>query len=331
MNIDVPVITTDLENSTPSTPTLSDNEAKKLLDDAIAAVDAGEVETAADNFLTILQAIPDHKDASAYLGAILLGLEQYDTAESLLFNAVNKSNWTDVASVINLAKAVRQRGDFEFALLTLIRGQNATESISTSLNIDLNLKFRLDIEIADTLYISKNYSQAARWYFSTALKYPTIAEPTLYLAASTLQYPIEGRDNTLAEAALLEGIQRHRDSSILIYYMGKLLFETDRINEAITFYEHALRLQPDYHDAVVALATAYHSTRQFQQAFKYYQQASTLMSENIIYLSNFARLLYAMGAQQDAINVITKAALIDSNHQEVLTAIQEMGFEMIRK
>lgn len=315
------------------TNSISDDDIKRLVTETEDLMSRGEVERAVDNLVQVLQLKPEHQQANAYLGAILLSLEQYDSAETLLLTAITASNWADVTSVMNLAKLLRIRGDFPLALRALMTSVNRT---SDEIAVSDDLKLRLNIDVADTMIAAGNYSRAAEWYLMTALRFSTAERKltAVWLQASTVYFPSQHRNNQFAETVLLQALQLpyNRDEPELIFTLGLVLYATDRLNEAIACYEQVLRLTNNQHgEALAALATSYHSGRRFVEAERYYVAASQLMQTNAVLFANYARLLHQLpGRQQEAVVVVQRAFNLDPQSAEVLQAVSELGLRIVQ-
>ena len=101
--------------------------------------------------------------------------------------------------------------------------------------------------------------------------------------ASTMAFPIEGRDYTFAENVLLRGLQffgntSSAESTELIFQLGLLMHLTDRVASAVPMYEAVLRAQPTAFAAVSAMATAVHSLGEFRQVWPRFFLSSWLMN-----------------------------------------------------
>lgn len=90
-------------------------------------------------------------------------------------------------------------------------------------------------------------------------------------------------------------------STEALYALGCLHYELSQYQESIAFFRQAIDLQPDYLDAVKAIAGAYYAIGQFQQALSYCNQALALdpSSEETHYMLGLMKL-FASGDVQAA-------------------------------
>jgi tetratricopeptide (TPR) repeat protein len=317
-----------------------------------------QLENAVDGLLEVLSKVPNHQKANSMMGAILLSLHQYDNAEDFLYSAVKSSNWTDYNAIINLATVFKVRGDAELALKTLTKGyslytnemkeRNSTFSAvsspvtassssaavvsddtnptTTVAGSDKTVSFALTFgEIYRNL---SRYEEASSWYLSAAFTLQN--DEQVWLDASTLFFPTTtvattGVNLTIAEKVLLHAVQLNPNSSLLSFYLGVTLYETNRLAEAITFFEHSVSLNSENMAAVNALAIAYHSMKEYDKAFNVYNIATMKDSKNIDLLMNFARLLFEINRSNDGIAILQKAAEVDLTNAKLLAYIKSLG------
>lgn len=304
-----------------TTSSLSDDDVKRLVEEAATMIQSGQIEQAVDNLLPVIESKPGHLLANSFMGAILLGLEQYNSSETFLVNAVLGSNWTDLSAVMNFAKLQQYRGDWELATRSLLQGLNATSAFP----IDANTKARMSASLGDCFFGNGSYTQAAEWYLSAATTAPE--QTTYWIQASTLRFPPAGQNYSLAEMILLQAVSAKRDEPDLLFHLGLVLFATDRTAEALVFFEQSLRIRPDHAETLGATATAYHSLRQIEPALRLYRRAVTASTNqpNAALLANFAMLLNLAGQKAEALQVAKEGQMIQADHPEVVRALQEIG------
>jgi tetratricopeptide (TPR) repeat protein len=316
-----------------------------------------QLENAVDQLVEVLAKVPDHQKANSMMGAILLSLHQYQNAEDFLYSAVKASNWTDYNAIINLATVLKVRGDAELALKTLSKGyslyndemkeRNSTfSSVSSSATAVSAVSSSSVILSDDTSAVTatitgsdksasfaltfgeiyrnlSKYDEASSWYLSAAFILQN--DEQVWLDASTLLFPPSYINITNAEKVLLHAVQLNPNSSLLSFYLGVTLYETNRLTEAITFLNHAVTLNSDNIPALNALAVAYHSNTDYSKAFNVYNEASMKDSNNIDLLMNFARLLFDINRQDDGILILQKAAEIDLTNPKLIAYIKSLG------
>lgn len=290
---------------------LDQDEIKSLLDRAMGSIENGEYESSLNLLIEILSIDPFHQKANSVAGALLLSLQQFDSAEQLLYNAVRVSNWTDTNAIVNLANSLLYKGDPQLALKTLVKGYN-TANITDSAMFNLVL--------ADVYFNLSDFTKASEWYFSAAALLKT--DERVWLQASTLFFPPASQNFKVAESVLVQAVQENRQNPKLLYYLGFVMYSTNRFSEAITFFKESIRLDKDYIDAVAGIAAAYHSSGDLKSAFEYYNSATSMKSDDPVVLANFAILLNEMGRKEDSIKVATLAYKANSTDKNVLKMMQ---------
>ncbi|KAJ1426281.1 hypothetical protein B484DRAFT_431858 [Ochromonadaceae sp. CCMP2298] len=292
----------------PLAPSMTDLQIQQTITAAQDLLIAGQVEQAVDTLLPIVSFKPDHQESNAMIGAVLLGLQQYDVAEQFLYSAANASSWTDGASVSNLAQCFLATDAADLASKTLLKGLEAGGTGNADPTGALSLG------MGDVAFSQRQYTAAADWYLAAALKRPLRVD--VWVKASTLRFPQEGRDLKFAENVLMQGLASNRESASLVFHMGLCCQLADRLSQAV-------RMDPADSEAVAALATAYHSNNQMAEALPLYQKAALLQPENVVLLSNFAMLLNALGNRSEGLQLAMRAADLDSSSPDALRAVQE--------
>eukprot|EP00981_Chlorochromonas_danica_P005299 scaffold1058_cov155-Ochromonas_danica.AAC.44 len=305
-----------IETTQVSIDGIKEQNEEELIAIATKALEDGQIEVALDHLLPILNQNASHQLANAWVGAILLGLNQTDVAESLLHSAVSLSNFKDYRSVANLGIALRQRGELGLALRVLLKGLEVAESAEDPIAT-------LSRGIADVYVDLKNFTEASDWFLNAALHRPSEVE-NFVLAARV-------GDSVFAENVLLRGLQFHPNSSLLYYQLGLVMINKDRIKEAVTLLEQAVRLDEKNGEAVMAAATALHAVGEFESALQYYVLALKLEPDNIILLANLSRLMQSLGRREEALQSLQRAASLSADHPEVAKAARELGVNIVRQ
>lgn len=274
----------------------------------------GKVEEAVDHLLPIFKTRPDHTEANALVGAILLSVHRFELAEQFLFSAVNSSQWTNAGAVANLAQVFMQTDAVPLAVRTLRKGLDAVSGNDETGAISLCF--------GDVTYFVGNYSEAADWYLLAALKRPTNID--IWVKASTVRYPVQGRNLKLAENVLVQALAVNRESSELLFNLGLAMHGSGRLNEAVTFYQEALRTNPANAEISSALATALHANGQYAQALTQYTASEAAQpSTNPVFLANYALLLNNLGRKQEGRTMAMRALNIDPENVDAIRAMRE--------
>lgn len=334
----IPVDTKDAAPPTPttadSTPntllTLTPEEIEQHVTAAEAFIKENKVPQALDELNIALTANVNHEQACLLTGIILLSVREYTTAEPLLYNAVNVSNWSNVNAIYHLSLLFSYQKEYDLSIRTLLKGMKSV--VTTDVNAYL-----YPYGLAENYYQLQNYNLSAQYYLYAAQQRTDDIE--IWLKASTFYFPNDNQDalttssNTILpytksydymERVLLQSIRANPNNPTLLYHLGVVLFNTQRVDKAIVVYEEAIRLRNDFPEAIAALATAYHATLRFQDALTYYNKAYQQNPQNIILLCNFAKLLHTLQNQKDAEMLLEKASAINANHEEVLIARKQI-------
>lgn len=223
------------------------------IETAKSLISQGELNMALGLLLKLAETSPDNLECLRILGALLLGLQQPRVAEEVLYAAVKLSNWTDAISIANLAEAVRLNNDTEVAMRIAFAGLRSLNESHHDFSQASILRYTIG-----RIYEDKNiYETAAEWYLTAALIDSLHVEA--WLKASTMQFPEDHRNATLAINVLSEGVKRNADNKQLLYSLGIALHMTGKVEEAIVFYSRVLDIDPDEVSARLALAAGFES------------------------------------------------------------------------
>jgi tetratricopeptide (TPR) repeat protein len=292
---------------------LSAADVRTRLDRVTQLVASGDVNTAIDDLLYIHERNTNDAETQALLGALLLAVQQFDLAEDFLFSACELSQWTDPAIISNLAIALREKGDLDMGLKILSKGlESASQADTTGI---------LSVSIGDMQLASNNYSAAADWYLLACFKQPNNID--MWVKASTVSFPVSGRDAKFAENVLLRALDFNKDDADILYHLGLNMHLSDRLLEAIVFYRESYRLRPEKTATLSALATALHATGELAEALPLYQAAVAADDTNVVLLSNFALLLNGLQQPQEGIKYSGRALELDPSSADAVRAHSE--------
>lgn len=293
---------------------MTEDQIQKTIEQSKTLLMSGNVEQSVDILLPVFKARPDHTDANALVGAIMLSVHRFELAEQFLFSAVNTSHWTNSRAVANLAQVFMQTDAVPLAMQTLRRGLEAVNNEDST--------GALSLSFGDVAYFVGNYSQASEWYLLAALK--RVNNIDIWIKASTIRYPVQGRNLKVAENVLVQALALNRENAEIVFNMGLAMHGSGRLPEAITFYQEALRMGHTDPEVVSTLATALHSNGQLAEALQQYAASEARApSSNAVFLANYAMLLNTMDNKQEAIKTATRALALDSGDADALRAMRE--------
>ena len=292
--------------------TISEQEINALVETANVFLEKGDMNAVIDTFFAVLDADPTRVDINTVLGTLLMNMERRDLAEGFLYAAVQQSNWTYVPAVATLAQTLRLDGDFDLSEKVAVRGLNAIENKDET----GQLSHALGVVTA----MKGQWNVSADWFLAAALNKPI--EVDYWLQASTIAFPTPHWDLKFAENVLLQALTYHPTNARLHYQLGQAMLYSNRMNEAITFFEESLRLDAELHQIKPLLATAYHSVRRFTEASVMYGEAIQRDQTNVVLVSNYALLLCSeFEDQQEAgLQLVTHAESIDPTNADVQRA-----------
>lgn len=311
---------------------VSTEEIEKRMAAAETFIKENRIPQALDELNIVLTANINHERACLLTGIILLSVKEFSTAEPLLYNAVNVSNWSNINAVYHLSLLYSYQKEYEVSIRTLLTGMKSVPAQDEN-------AYLYPYGLAENHYQLKNYNISAQYYLLAAQQRTDDIE--IWLKASTFYFPNDNNEAVAAadgtkkilpytksydyiERVLLQSIQLNPNNPTLLYHLGIVLFNTQRVDKAIIVYEEAIRLRNDFSEAIAALATAYHAALRFKDALTYYNIAYQKNPQNIILICNFAKLLNTLQNKNDAEMLLEKAIAINPNHEEVAIAIKEI-------
>lgn len=127
--------------------------------------------------------------------------------------------------------------------------------------------------------------------------------------------PEERGDLAMIHGQYLEAINAYeecpKDSARTWNRLGTAYHHLFAIHEARRDYERALKLRPDYPEALNNLGATYYSERKYKKAVRYYRRAIALDPGSALYYSNLGVALMAERKTDEAIAAYQKAYELD--------------------
>ena len=108
-----------------------------------------------------------------------------------------------------------------------------------------------------------------------------------------------------------------RDDPLEYYNMGAALFEKEQYKEALSYYNKAIELSPDYLDAWNEKGICLYCLNKYDDAIKAYEKALTINSEDSEIWNNKGLALYCKGEYKDAIKCYNKGLNINSQDADL--------------
>ena len=129
-------------------------------------------------------------------------------------------------------------------------------------------------------------------------------------------------DTQQALAFLYEADAQKSDNPEVLGKIGYILAEQSSYDEAISYYQKALKFDPDNDLFYNALASAYRQVGLFDQAKAAFENSLKIDGNNKITYYNYGNLFAALHSKQEAIEMYQKALLIDPDFQEAKKEIE---------
>jgi len=168
-----------------------------------------------------------------------------------------------------------------------------------------------DDEILDLIlggvYTARDKIKEARAVYKSVMKrYPASEEACIFLAKSYM----EGQEVEKA-IELLDGCEKTVKAPIFPYYRGKVAVDQGQPKQARVFFQRALKLDPEYHQAVMAIGLIEESEQNYEAARKVYENFLTLRPNSYPVLSRLVQILFAMEKYNEIIPYAEVLASLD--------------------
>jgi Tfp pilus assembly protein PilF len=125
-----------------------------------------------------------------------------------------------------------------------------------------------------------------------------------------------------------KAIESEPRNCIALNNLGTALHAIDRINEAIPYYEHALRISPDYKDAHVNIGVALYTLKKPDQAISHFNKALQTGTASAKDHRNLGAALDAIGETEESIRHYKLALEINPDYAD---AHNSLGLPLARQ
>jgi tetratricopeptide (TPR) repeat protein len=168
---------------------------------------------------------------------------------------------------------------------------------------------------------------------TTRIAKPAASEPKVEL-------PPDARgDVFMARKMYREAIESYRqgpsDSALIWNKIGIAYHQLLALNDAQKNYEHALKLDPKYSEAINNLGTVYYARKKYRAAISRYNAALKVKPDTASYYSNLGTAYFARKEYKKAAISYQTAVKIDpdifENHSTFGTTLQERSVEEFAK
>lgn len=176
-------------------------------------------------------------------------------------------------------------------------------------------------------YISGGHSPDAEQFLTPNLPDP---KEMLDVAADLLTARRQLRDGHFTDAIplLKRAVERSPRSRLIHYDLGVGLLEAGELDAAIAEMEAALRIDPYYAEAMVALGDATLTLHQFDRAAEYFRGALALNDQIVEAQTGLARALQATGHPVESVAAYEKALALTPTYAD---AQAELGALLLKQ
>jgi tetratricopeptide (TPR) repeat protein len=146
---------------------------------------------------------------------------------------------------------------------------------------------------------------------------------TLAFAQVAAQAPhpplsVENRgDIFMARKMYREAIDAFREDQsknpVILNKIGIAYHQMQQLDNARKYYEQAIRLKPNYAEAINNLGTVYYATKSFGRATRYYQRALKYAPNSASIYSNLGTAYFARKKYKQAMEIYQTALKLDPN------------------
>jgi tetratricopeptide (TPR) repeat protein len=153
--------------------------------------------------------------------------------------------------------------------------------------------------------------------------------PQVHLNLGVIYY--ENRQDEAAEKEFLKEIEINHgfESAYAFNDLGNVRVRQGRLKDAISFYQEALRIYPNYPDARINITRTYSdlgllkvSQDSLEIALEYLGKAVELNPQEPMYRYNYGLVLGALGEEEEAINQMRRVLELDPNFKPALQVME---------
>lgn len=256
--------------------------------------DAGQYDTAREQFLILAKSAPTNSDVIYALGLLNLQAERIAEADSQ-FKKLLKLKVREDDANFYLGQISESRGDFRTALLNYRSVQGGQNYFMSQVRVALILANEKDIEgaRAQLKSISADNSEQQKQLLNTEAE----------ILAQNKQY---GEAMAIYDAALEDGYDME-----LLYTRAMLAEQMGRIDLLERDLRRIIEREPNNSQALNALGyTLADRTERFEEALKLVERALVISPNDFYILDSMGWVMYRLGRFEEAINYLEKARAI---------------------
>jgi len=303
---------------------------EQVLQQGVAAHNAGNLQEAKRAYQAILQSEPKHPDANHNLGLIAISVNQIETALSLFKTAVDTNPNIEqfwVSYINALVKANRLELAKSSVIQALTKGFDAYkfEVLVPQSKERIDFKVPAEKELSSLLehYQRGLFDDAEKLALSLSIQFPRHNFSWKVLGAVLKK---TGR----ASEAVFAGertIELTPDDAEAHTNLGNTLKELGRLDEAEASYTEAIALKPDYPEAHNNLGNTLREQGRLDKAKVSYTKAIELKPDFLEAHSNLGVMFKEMGRWEDAKASYTKSIALNPYFGEAHYQLGVLWFE----
>lgn len=249
--------------------------AEHLLNLALEAHQAGDLDSARDLYLQCLQQDPHNYTVFDLLGIVYAQCQDYTDAIVCFKNALRLQ--PNSANCLNhLASALKNVGQLGSAKSYFLQALAIEENYAEAHH-----------NLANLYYQEQNYPLAIQHYLRALELKPNYVEALHHLALSYLKQ----QDKLNARKHFEALLPYEKQNGLAHQYLGMIAFELDELDQAIYHFEQILQQDPLCVDAHLNLAAALLKNQQAKLAVEHYRIALQIEPDNPVILPYLAAAL----------------------------------------
>lgn len=278
---------------------------KKLTEQGLKYLEAGQFKKAGQILSLLVKSFPDNPDAHHMLGIIELERGNFVLAEQLVQTAVSlsKTNAIFYNTLGNIEVRRRKYKQAEAAFLAAI--QYEPEKIEYKYNLA-------------HFYLSQSHYQKAIDFYYDILRY----NPTHYLSIRgiTVCYLFSSEPEIALEHAT-EWVNEFTIYDEPYYYLGLCHYAINDISAALQAYDHGLTLNPNNYDILTAIGACYRSMGNFTISETYLLKSLNLESNNPTAMYNLGCVKLDQGKVDNAQKIFLNTTALDKDYAEPICGL----------
>jgi len=284
---------------------MTKDELKDLLDQAVAAHQAGQFHEARTRYEKLLDCDPENPDALYLLGGIYYQNNNPKSAAELIAKAIQSAPGRDYF-YSHLALALNAMGNTD----------DAMDAFHTALAINPE-NSETYIMMGKVLRGKGQTSEAIDAFKRCIERDPENAKAYQNLGAA---FESAGKPNEAADA-IQKSIFFSGDSAEAHHGFGNYLLACKKMGKAIGEFETAIKKKPDFAEAYNSLGIALKSEGRVEDAIDAYKKAIAIDAKHPQTFNNLAVALNAAGKNQEAFEAYQTAIFLEPNNPYVFQNI----------